>query len=183
MTKNPMLDQLSGVVPMEAAYAFLKYTKKGMAQRLVHQLKYGGSKKVGVILGRWFAKDIQQKVLEQGFDCIMPVPIHRSRLMKRGYNQSLEIAIGMSEVLGIPVETNAIKRVHMTQSQAKKMRLDRLTNFHVEYVVWDVSKIDGRKILLIDDVITTGATITSVCSLLTDYGVKSLSVGCLATGK
>lgn len=183
MKSDPLSTFLSGYLDLAGAYAFLKYDQKGVAQKLIHRLKYGGDKCIGEVLGRWFARDLKFHVEATSIDYIVPVPLHRARKMKRGYNQSLHIAIGMSSVSEIPVYENAIKRVSMKGSQAKKGRVRRLSDKIKEYEVVNPEKINGKSILLVDDVITTGATISSLGRLLLDSGVSQLHVACLATGK
>ncbi|MCV9388334.1 ComF family protein [Reichenbachiella ulvae] len=180
---NPLYSFLSGSLEIEQAFAFLKYDKNGIAQKLIHQLKYGGNKEVGFTLGRWMARDIKFHVEEKSIDFIVPVPLHFARKLKRGYNQSLEIAKGMSEVLGIPIKDDVIKRISMKGSQAKKGRIDRLSNKHKEYLLVNPELLKDKSVLLLDDVITTGATISTIGQILLDAGVSNLSVACLATGK
>ncbi|PIB37609.1 hypothetical protein BFP72_17190 [Reichenbachiella sp. 5M10] len=176
-----MYEYLCGVIEIEAAYAYMRYQKNGMAQTLLRQLKYQGSSQTGFVLGKWLGHAMVSDKLQ--FDCIVPVPLHLSRMRKRGYNQSLEIAKGMSKVLGTPIMQHAIVRVSMSTSQAKKSRLDRFKSNQSEYQVVNQSILEKKRVLLVDDVITTGATITSISKLLLDHGVKALSVACLATGK
>ncbi|SHK03188.1 comF family protein [Reichenbachiella agariperforans] len=181
---NPLETALSGYITISRAHAYLKYNKKGTAQKLLHQLKYGGSKKVGLILGKWMARDLKSDLEASQIDYIVPVPLYRTRSRKRGYNQSMEIARGLSETLAIPIASEVIKRIRMYKSQAQKSRLDRLNSDQSEYKVIDKAMIEGKHILLVDDVITTGATIGAVSRELLLVGeVAKLSIACLATGK
>lgn len=180
---NPLEIFLSGILDIKTAYSFLKYEKKGMAQKLIHELKYKGNREVGAFVGRLFAREIKHHVETQSLNFIVPVPLHRSRLIQRGFNQTYEIALGMSEVLGIPIQNGLIKRVSMKGSQAKRSKIERLTQKESEYVIVNETELEGKNILLLDDVVTTGATVLKVGRLLMESGASGICIACLATGK
>jgi len=178
---NPLLVELIGRASITNAYAFLKFNKKGIAQKLLHKLKYKHAPEVGEVLGRWMGNNMAGS--NRQFDLIIPIPIHISRQRKRGYNQSEKIANGLKEVLKVPVETHCLKRTKSYISQTKKGRVDRWLDAEQLYEVKNANKIKELNILLVDDVITTGATIASAVNLLIEHGAKSVSVACIATGK
>ena len=183
MATNPLLFELSQTIQIKHAYAFLHYNKKGIAQTLLHQLKYKDRTQIGTILGRWFGYAIKEAIIDNQIDIIMPIPIHRRRWMKRGYNQSEIIARGMNEILKLPLNNFTLKRHRFTKSQTKKDKVSRWQHANDLYYLRKIEAIRQKRILLVDDVITTGATISSAIDLLHTAGIMEVSVACLATGK
>jgi ComF family protein len=155
--------RLAGRIPYVHATSFAYFTNDGLLQHLLHQLKYRGRKEVGIYLGRQFAYDLQQSRW-QPVDYIIPVPLHRKKEAVRGYNQSLLIAEGLSRVLKAPVAADILLRPRHTESQTKKTRTERLKNMENAFQVNKNGKIVNKHILLVDDVLTTGATLEA-CAL------------------
>lgn len=177
---NPVEAKLYGRIPLKHAWAFLKFRKRGSVQHLLHQLKYNNHPEVGIALGKVFGKDLSDGGFGQAFDLIVPVPLHRSRLMKRGYNQSSKFAEGLSAAFGIPWDESISIRKERTTTQTKKSRMQRWENVKNVFSVAENSKISGRRILLVDDVITTGATLEACGKHLIAAGCKELSVAVIA---
>jgi ComF family protein len=147
-----------GRIYIENAASFLYFQKGGRLQEILHHLKYRKLGQIGVELGQLFGKELIQSHFAEA-NVIVPVPLHPSRLRKRGYNQSEKIGQGISETMGIPMITNAIKRVQKNESQTHKSRYDRWENVEQIFKISDTFTLTGKHVLLVDDVITTGATI------------------------
>ena len=165
---------------IKSATAFLYFHKGGIAQVLLHQLKYRGKKDLGILLGSWFATDLTKMGMDVDF--IVPVPLHKSKKRKRGFNQSECIAEGLSETLEIPIELDLVTRIVATKSQTKKSKVQRWRNLENVYskVGQDLS---SKSILVVDDVITTGATIGMLCDRLVEANAESIHIACIARGK
>ena len=180
---NPVLEYYSTNLKVSDAFSFLKFESKGIAQKLLHQLKYKGYTDVGIKLGEWFAKHLNEEMAKAKVDFIVPNPLHRDKKRKRGFNQTEFIAIGMSHVLVIPVRSDMLIRTRNVSTQTKKEKVDRWKNMESLYKIIDPEKCRGKRILLIDDVITTGATIGAAAEVIAQSEVESIIIGCIATGK
>ncbi|MDA0193729.1 MAG: ComF family protein [Bacteroidetes bacterium] len=156
------------------AHSYLAFSKKGIVQSLLHQLKYEANQDIGIMIGRWFGADLK----EAGFktELILPVPLHISRLRTRGYNQSDLFSEGLSESLGIPWTNQLVKRTKKTLTQTKKGRIERWENVEKIFSVMDHSTINDKDVTIVDDVITTGATLNSCVQAVSDSGARSISV-------
>lgn len=162
-----------GRVPLEAASSMIYFMKGGTIQNMLHQLKYNEQKEVGVELGRMAGKDIAASRRFSGIDLIVPIPLHQKKLRKRGYNQCSFLARGMSEVTGTPFTDEALKKVSHNESQTRKSRFQRWLNVKTIFQTTDPRLLKNKHILLIDDVVTTGATLEAAAQkLLEAEGVK-----------
>ena len=179
-TENPVFSKLAGRLPLSFGSAFLKFRKGGMVQRLLHELKYNNHPEIGVRLGQAFGHDLLQRGFQSKFDGIIPVPLHFSRRRQRGYNQSAAFAEGLSEALGIWHDDSISIRQHATSSQTRKSRADRWANVEDMFSIRNASAILDKRILLVDDVITTGATLEACGSHLISAGCRSLGIACIA---
>jgi len=153
-----------GRIPVEMAAAYLKFSKKSKVQHLLHELKYKGNKEVGQFIGKLYGFELKEAPLFSGIDFIIPVLLHPKKLKKRGYNQSEWIAKGLSESMNIPLITEILYRNIDSQTQTKKTRYNRWENVGDIFSIKDTELVAGKNILLVDDVITTGATIEA-CSI------------------
>ena len=162
MQGNPIEEKLFGRIPIKHGWAFLKFKKRGTVQHLLHQLKYNNHPEIGIALGKVFGKTLSDSGFDQSFELIVPVPLHRSRLLKRGYNQSSKFAEGLSSSLKIPWDESISIRRDKTTTQTKKTRMQRWENVKDVFTVSQNTTISGKRILLVDDVITTGATSRSL---------------------
>jgi ComF family protein len=177
---NPVARLFWGRCKIEKAAAFSFYNRDSRIRRLIHNLKYKGIKDIGFELGRIYGLTLEKSGFTGDIDLIMPVPLHPSKERARGFNQSLLICEGISEVTGLPVDAKSLGRITKTSTQTKKSRYERWKNVEGTFSVDDQTDISGKHILLIDDVITTGSTIEScVSELLKTEGVK-VSVAALA---
>lgn len=169
-----------GRVELYAASAFLRMPRNGIAHRLVHRLKYHNDREVGEQLGALFAHELMESERMKGIDVIVPVPLHPKKLHLRGYNQCDCIGAGMAEPLGAELSKDNLTRTHFTASQTRRGRVSRWSNVKDIFWVRQPEKLQGKHILLIDDVITTGATIEACASALKKIDGVRISVAALA---
>jgi len=176
---NRLEERFAGRLSLEHAWAFLKFRKKGIVQQLLHHLKYNHHPEVGISLGRIFGRELKQLSPFPGFDLVVPVPLHESRRRKRGYNQSSKFAEGISYSLGIPWSDSVSIRRRPTPTQTRKSKLERWENVKDVFLA-SPSLISGKRVLLVDDVITTGATLEACGRSLVEAGCQELSIACIA---
>jgi ComF family protein len=171
--ENETILRFAGRFPFEKATSLAYFTSEGLLQHLLHELKYNDRKDIGIFLGRQLAYDLEQTKWANGIDAIVPVPLHPDKEKLRGYNQSIIISEGMSKVLDMPAMGNALLRIRNTESQTQKTREERILNVQEAFAVKDTEKIKGKHLLLVDDVLTTGATLESCAiALLQTPGVR-----------
>jgi ComF family protein len=171
---NIMAKALWGRVSLDFATAFLYFRKSGITQILLHQLKYSARIDVGKDLGNRFGRQLKDNQFVAYADYLVPVPLHAKKLRVRGFNQSEIICEGLQEILGIPI-LKSISRISYTDSQTKKRRFDRWLNVSEKFVLSNPDQLVGKRVLLIDDVFTTGATIEACCQVLKT--VQNISIG------
>ena len=170
-------------IPVTHAFAYLTFVKGGKVQHLLHQLKYRNQPEVGKLLGRWYGADLQAAGFENKFDLIVPVPLHPAKFRKRGYNQSDAIAEGLSEGMGIAWSDKTVIRTIFTDTQTHKKRYARYQNVASVFAVAEPEKIQGRHILVVDDVMTTGSTFEACANTILQNGASAISVLALAAAK
>ena len=158
---NPVAQMFYGRTRFHAVTSCFFFAKSGKVQHLIHQLKYKGNKEAGIFLGQQIGESIKEAPLFQGIDYLIPVPLHPKRERKRGYNQSLLIAKGISEVTGIPIGDKYLVRGVYTETQTKKSAEERFKNVKDIFELRFADELKGKHVLLIDDVLTTGATLES----------------------
>ncbi|MFC5412312.1 ComF family protein [Larkinella bovis] len=169
-------NRFAGKVLVEFVFAYLYFTRKGKTQRVIHALKYRGHKELGHVLGRWYGHQLKTEYdLHEQIDLIVGVPLHPAKLRQRGYNQSDWFAMGLSEALEIPWSDQALMRTHYTLSQTGKNRLSRWENVNTVFRVKNPDFVANKRILLVDDVLTTGATLEACTASL--VAANSQSVG------
>lgn len=164
------------------ATSFIFFNKDSIYRKILHELKYKDQRAVGQEMGRLFGLELRDTPFSQT-DIIIPVPLHPAKQRKRGYNQSELIAEGVSQVLNIPVRNNLITRKMRTSTQTRKNRFDRWLNVKDTFQVQDVEALNNKHILLVDDVITTGATIEACAGSILATCNVSVSVISLAYTK
>lgn len=177
---NKVARHFWGKVSFHAAMAMLRYKKGSRAQRIIYNLKYNGRSEAGFKLGMMMAERLLESVLYQDVEVIVPVPLHKSKERKRGYNQSLYIAEGLASVLNIPVNNTVLIRNVATESQTRKGRYSRYENMQHAFSVWRPEELTGKHVLIVDDVITTGATVTACAIVLQQCGICKLSIAMAA---
>ena len=159
--ENPLAQGFYGRVKFHAVTACFFFAKQGKVQHLIHELKYKGNWEAGVFLGQQLGESIKDAPLFQGIDYLVPIPLHPKREKKRGYNQSMMIARGISEITNIPIGDKYLIRVVNTSTQTKKSKEERFQNVKDIFQVCHADELQDKHILLIDDVLTTGATLES----------------------
>ncbi|MBE5321951.1 ComF family protein [Pedobacter sp. MR2016-19] len=177
---NRVAKQLWGRLPLNAAMAMLYFRKGAKVQNLIHNLKYNGRTDVGVLLGNMLGERLKTAMLYQDIDLVIPVPLHRKKYRSRGYNQSTFIAEGIAAQMGIDVSEDHLIRNKVTESQTKKSRYNRYENMTDVFKVNSPEDIIGKHVLLVDDVITTGATLEACANALLAIGAIKVSIAALA---
>ncbi len=164
--RNPVAEIFYGRVQLEAATSFFFFSKGSPYQKLIHALKYKGIKEAGILLGTHFAIDLEKSPLFASVDMVCPVPLHPKKEKKRGYNQSEFIARGIAGRMGKPVSTGNLARLIYTDSQTRKGRYERWENVEGIFGLNKPGEFEGKHILLIDDVLTTGSTLEACASAI-----------------
>jgi ComF family protein len=175
---NPLEKKFWGRIPLTAAAAHFYFTRESLAQQLIHQFKYRGNKDLGLQLGKMMGHSLNQSYRFRP-DALVPLPLYPARERRRGFNQSEVLCRGIAEELQLPVLNNVIARPHHTETQTRKGRIERWKNIEGKFILTDPSSIVGKHLLLIDDVITTGATLESCGTELLKIENTRLSVACL----
>ncbi len=175
------MNKFAHLPKVQSANAYLTYIKSGVAQKLIHGVKYKDKKELGLWLGKKFAQEVLCQ--EIGAEVILPVPIHRKRRVERGYNQSEIISQGISDALDIPLCVDALTRTEHRQSQTKKGKIERWQNLNSSFSVTSPDTVCGKFVLIFDDVITTGATLGNLCEEVSKHEPKSIAIAALAAGK
>jgi len=169
-----------GKTKIEFASAFLLFSKASRYRKLIHSLKYKNDQESGIQLGRLYGQEISKKSQYPLIDYIIPVPLHPKKQKKRGYNQSDCIAQGLSETTKIPYLNNVLIRTVNTETQTKKHKDERWQNVSGVFDLINTETVEGKSILLVDDVITTGATIEHCAKVFNEKANCRVSIGCLA---
>ncbi|MBP6183933.1 MAG: ComF family protein [Saprospiraceae bacterium] len=157
--ENGMTLRLKGRFPIVAATALLYFVKDSPVQDLLHRIKYQGQQQAAVDLGKLYGSMLKEQALWQHIDFIIPVPLHPSRMHHRGFNQSAAFARGLGETMSCKVLENGLKRTRATATQTHMNRRERLDNTSNAFVVTKPEILIGKHLLLVDDVMTTGATL------------------------
>lgn len=178
--ENRVAKQLWGRLPFNAAMAMLYFRKGTKVQNLIHNLKYNGKTDIGILLGSLLGERLISSPLYQNIDVIIPVPLHQKKFQVRGYNQSTFIAEGLSAKLNVSFNEHILIRTISTESQTKKSRYNRYENMKSVFQIQNPEVVTGKHILLIDDVITTGATLEACANALLENGASKVSIAALA---
>ncbi|MCL3780061.1 ComF family protein [Prolixibacteraceae bacterium JC049] len=169
---NPVEEIFWGRVKLKSATAFLFFSKGSQYQKLIHQLKYQRGTDVGRILGQHLGSDLSNSRRFFNIDYIIPVPLHPNKEKKRGYNQSLIIAEGMSLSMRKPILDGNLYRKLENPTQTRKNRFQRWKNVEGIFDVRNATELKLKHVLLIDDVITTGSTLEAACHPLVQAGAE-----------
>jgi ComF family protein len=172
--------RFSGQVRLQHALAYLYFKRSGRVQRLLHALKYQGAQEIGLLLGQWYGEILREHGFQTAFDQILPVPLHVAKKRQRGYNQSESFARGLGQALQVPVSDQVLSRQVDTSSQTHKTRAERWQNVEHVFRVTRPALLQGQRVLLVDDVLTTGATLEACALTLLKAGCPEVSIGVIA---
>ena len=177
---NPIEKIFYGRLEVASAAAGYYFTKNSVLQRLIHQLKYNGNQDVGHQLGQWLGLQLKKSGRYTGIDALIPLPLFPDKERKRGYNQATVLCEGMADTLNVPVMKDIVLRKRYTDTQTRKGRSDRWLNVDGSFEISDPSQLQNKHVLLVDDVITTGATIEACGYAIKQIETAELSIATLA---
>jgi ComF family protein len=177
---NALKLRFQGRIDFKYAISYAKYTKSGVVGRLLRELKYHGIIEVGTLMGEWMGHEMLENEYANTFDAIIPVPLHKRKESKRGYNQATVFAESLAKVLEVDLLNDAVIRNKFTQSQTKFTGEARWENVKDIFQVMDPTSIENKRILLADDVVTTGATIEALANEILKYKPSELSLVTIA---
>lgn len=180
---NELLSLFYRHVPVERAAALFYYEPHSSTTRVIKEMKYYDHPDYGVFLGRLVASEFSRYGYFEGIETIVPLPLAPRRLRQRGFNQSMEIAKGISRVTGLPIASDAVRRISFRGSQAQAVLTEREENVEGAFEMGSSEQVRGRHVLLVDDVVTTGATMRACLKVLKEAGAEKMSVICIGYTK
>lgn len=175
-----VLDVFYGRSKIENATALLYFEKKGIVQQLIHNLKYRNHERVGEFLGSWLGEELKSLDGYRHIDAVIPVPLHKNKLKKRGYNQVDKFAQEIAHALNVKYINNVLTKITNTSSQVNKKRLSRWYSKGEQFALQNGEELSNKHILLVDDIITTGATIEACIQVLQKAKNVKISVASMA---
>ena len=178
--ENQFTERLIGIEGVETGAASYIFYEGGAVGEIIHKIKYKGRKDIAKVLGKKLGEQLSKSPHYQGIDYLIPVPLHRKRYRKRGFNQSEELCRGLSESMDISTETDNLIRIRYTKTQTKLSKAERQKNLKGAFTVKSPQDLRGKHVLLVDDVLTTGATIEECCKELRKVTNLKISVVTLA---
>ncbi len=179
-SNNPVEKIFWGRLPLTAAMSEFYFAKGTLIQNLVHEFKYRGNKEVGTYLGAMMGISLQNTNRFRKIDAIVPLPLYADKEHKRGFNQATILCNGISETMNLPVITGNVIRKRFTETQTKKHRTERWKNVESSFEINNTAQLKGKNVLLVDDVVTTGATLEACGIEILNIGDVQLSVATLA---
>ncbi|MEZ4858523.1 MAG: phosphoribosyltransferase family protein [Flavobacteriaceae bacterium] len=168
-----------GRFPLENATALVMFQKKGSTQEILHNLKYRGQKEIATFFGKWLGAELAQHPNYKEIDMVIPVPLHKRKLKKRGYNQVTGFGIEIAKSLDVPFREDLLVKVSQTETQVFKKRLSRFETDEV-FALKNAESIINKHILLVDDIVTTGATLEKCATQLLKNKDVKLSIATMA---
>ena len=180
--ENQIVRLFWGRIQLSNGLSVFQFNQEGVLQHLIHALKYQGQKDVGIFLGREIGKAILSSKEWEKPDVIVPIPLHEKKQHKRGYNQSEFIAEGIAEILKIPAILDAVERIDDTESQTQKAKFERWENVATVFSISQPNKLANKHVLLVDDVVTTGATIEACGNKILAVNGTKISIAAAAHG-
>ena len=169
-----------GRVKLEHATALLKFQKKGIVQHLLHNLKYRSHETISTVLGEWLGNELKTVEAYKKIDVVIPVPLHKNKLRKRCYNQVAMFGIEISKALNAEYIDNVLIKTTATKTQVFKKRVSRWNNTNEIFTIANTNLIQGKHVLLVDDIITSGATIEACSNMLNKAKNIKISVATIA---
>lgn len=177
---NEAVKKFYGKILIEHASALLYFNKKGIVQELIHNLKYKGHEEIGTVLGNWYVEDLRELKLKTPFDIVIPVPLHKRKFKERGYNQITTFGKALSDGLKIDFNDSILFRKKYAKTQSKKNLLGRSENIENMFDVTTTDEYQNKHFLIVDDVLTTGATLEACSRALLKIPGAKISVVCMA---
>lgn len=177
---NEAFNKFYGRIDLEFAAAMFYFHKKGIVQEMIHKLKYKGHQEIGQLIGDWYAEELKISKKIKNIDYIIPVPLHKKRLKERGYNQVTTFGKALSTNLNIPFNDSILVRNVYSKTQTKKTFVGRSDIVENSFGVNFDESIHNKHFLLIDDVITTGATLEACCREIVKIPGAKVSIVCMA---
>ncbi|CAA9198120.1 hypothetical protein FLA105534_01942 [Flavobacterium bizetiae] len=178
--KNEAVKKFYGKINIEHASALLYFNKKGIVQELIHNLKYKGHEEIGTVLGNWYVEDLKELVLETPFDVVIPVPLHPKKFRERGYNQVTTFGKTLAKGLNITYNDAVLYRKKYSKTQSKKNLLGRSDNIENIFDLTFTAENQNKHFLIVDDVLTTGATLEACSKALLKIPGAKISIVCMA---
>ena len=180
MPDNTVAERFYGRVKIERATTAFSFVKGGLLQQLIHKLKYDNRPEIGVELGKIYGNILRDSGIWSDIDFVIPVPLHPKKKHQRGYNQAEMWGQGLAESLGIELRNDLLIRTDYTESQTKKTRTERFANVENVFSVKDPKALEKKRILLVDDVLTTGATLEACSNTLLKTSDVFINIVCIA---
>ena len=178
--KNEAVKKFYGKIAIEHASALLYFNKKGIVQELIHNLKYKGHEEIGTVLGNWYMEDLKELILETPFDVVIPVPLHPKKFRERGYNQVTTFGKALAKGLKINYNDTLLYRKKYSKTQSKKNLIGRSENIENIFDVHFTEENQNKHFLIVDDVLTTGATLEACSKALLKIPGAKISIVCMA---
>jgi len=178
--KNEAVKKFYGKIAIEHASALLYFNKKGIVQELIHNLKYKGHEEIGTVLGNWYMEDLKELILETPFDVVIPVPLHPKKFRERGYNQVTTFGKALAKGLKINYNDTLLYRKKYSKTQSKKNLIGRSENIENIFDVLFTEENQNKHFLIVDDVLTTGATLEACSKALLKIPGAKISIVCMA---
>lgn len=177
---NPVQKVFYGRVKIEYATSLLLFSKKGNVQKLIHQLKYRGHREISEFLGAWMGARLAEENLGLKIDAVIPVPLHKKKLKSRGFNQVEDFGSEIARKLEVPYLDHVLLKTSFTSTQTLKARLSRWSNIEETFILANPELIINKHILMVDDIITTGATLEACSRVLKEAGGVKISIASMA---
>lgn len=177
---NPVEKIFYGRIPVKNATSLLLFEKKGMVQKLIHNLKYRGHKEIGPYLGAWLGSELKEMAAWQEVTVVIPVPLHKKKLRIRGFNQVAGFGQELAKALEVPYRDDLLLKITATQTQTIKKRLARWGSIDETFVVNDPACLEDAHVLLVDDLVTTGATLEACAHKLLQVKNLQISIATMA---
>lgn len=179
-SNNEAVKKFYGKIEIQHASAFLYFNKKGMVQELIHNLKYKGNEEIGTVLGNWYVEDLKNIQLKTPFSAVIPVPLHQKKFRERGYNQVTTFGNALAKGLNIGYDDSILFRKKYSKTQSKKNLLGRSEGIENIFDVNYSEENRNKHFLLVDDVLTTGATLEACSRALLKIPGAKISIVCMA---